>query len=110
MQIQLNQSDIDLAVRQYITRMGITRDVDEIKFSTYRNDGSLSVKAEIELSDPDAPALTAVPSRPEPVEVPKEKPANEEKPDEDEVAETPEEKEEDESPFKEEPASKSIFG
>lgn len=55
MQIRLSQTDIDMAVKQYVAKMGITRQVDEIVFSTTRVDGKQAVIAEIELSDLDKP-------------------------------------------------------
>ena len=56
MQIRLSQTDIDMAVKQYVAKMGITRQVDEIVFSTTRVDGKQAVIAEIELSDLDKPS------------------------------------------------------
>lgn len=50
MQIQLNQSDIETAVRNYVSAMGITRQIDEIQFTVSRKGGQ-SVEAEIDLAD-----------------------------------------------------------
>ena len=50
MQIQLNQSDIETAVRNYVSAMGITRQIDEIQFSVSRKGGQ-SIEAEIDLAD-----------------------------------------------------------
>jgi len=50
MQIQLNQSDIETAVRNYVSAMGISRPIDEIQFSVSRKGGQ-SIEAEIDLAD-----------------------------------------------------------
>jgi hypothetical protein len=52
MQITLNQNDIEQAIRQYVTKMGITRPIDEINFTQTRT-GGVKIGAEIELIDPD---------------------------------------------------------
>jgi len=50
MQIQLNQNDIETAVRNYVSAMGISRPIDEIQFNVSRKGGQ-SIEAEIDLAD-----------------------------------------------------------
>ena len=58
MQINLTQVDVDLAVRNYIVSMGITRDIGDIAYTQTRQ-GNKGITAEIELSDPDSPSAPA---------------------------------------------------
>lgn len=64
MQIQLNQNDIETAVRNYVSAMGITRSVDEIQFSVSRKGGQ-SIEAEIDLADCTGGARPSTPSGPD---------------------------------------------
>jgi len=63
MQILLSQNDIETAVRNYVSAMGISRPVNEIQFSVSRKGGQ-SIEAEIDLAD-----CTGA-SRPQPEAVP----------------------------------------
>lgn len=56
MQIQLQQSDIEQAIKDYVVKMGLTRKVENINFSQTRKDGA-SINAEITLE----PLLTSSP-------------------------------------------------
>lgn len=57
MQIQLKQNDIELAIRQYMTKMGIARNVENIEFTVTRKGGT-TITAEIELADLSVAELT----------------------------------------------------
>lgn len=52
MQIQLNQPDLEQAVRDFVAKMGIARPVNEITFATTRTPPGIT--AEIQLTDPAA--------------------------------------------------------
>lgn len=99
MLIQLNQSDIEIAIRQYINKMGMTRPVDEITFTQSRKGGT-SIQADIELIDPE---VTEVRSKPVVVSENDEVVA----PEPEAVTEEEPEAIEEEAPAKE---SKSLFG
>lgn len=57
MQIQLKQNDIELAIRQYMAKMGIARNVENIEFTVTRKGGT-TITAEIELADLSVAELT----------------------------------------------------
>lgn len=111
MQITLNQNDIEQAIRQYVTKMGITRPIDEISFTQTRKEGT-QVGAEIELVDPDT---VKAPTEVKTTRAVEEKPKAEKAPlepvvDKDEssfVVEKDPEPQDDEAP---EVESKSLFG
>ena len=56
MQIQLNQPDLEQAVRDFVAKMGIARPVNEITFATTRTPPGIT--AEIQLTDPAADKAT----------------------------------------------------
>lgn len=58
MNIQLNQADIEAAIRSYVARMGISKTVDDIDFNVSRKGGT-RIDAEITLSEGDDSALIA---------------------------------------------------
>ena len=65
MQIQLMQADIEQAVKDYVLKMGLNREVEEINFTVSRKGGA-SISADIRISDfANLPAPAAV--VPEPV-------------------------------------------
>lgn len=53
MQIQLRQSEIETAIKQYITSMGIPRAIDSIAFTASR--GNAGILAEIEIVEAETP-------------------------------------------------------
>lgn len=122
MQITIKQEELELALREYIAKLGIGRPIHSINFTATRGQGNNKILTEVELNDitasdiaapvaPPGPIARPEPSRPRAVEAPvKDVPFPAEPPAKAEAAEGAAEPEDDNEEEAETPAGKSLFG
>jgi hypothetical protein len=70
MQLQLKQTELESAVREYIVNMGISRPVGKVKFTATRGNEGILTEVELDDLNATAPVVTLVEDAPDQEQIP----------------------------------------